>query len=163
MPPIVSFVGFSNSGKTAFLVKLIQQLKNSGYKVGVIKHHDGHDFTMDYPGTDTWKHREAGADTVCIASAAKIAVLKQAAPPVRLAELTPYFTDVDIILTEGFKNENQPQIEVNRAGLKPLGRKPNTLAVISADVLYNGIPHFAPEAVKEVAEFLEKRVFPGRS
>lgn len=161
MPPIVSFVGFSNSGKTTFLVKLIQQLKNSGYKVGVIKH-DGHDFTMDYPGTDTWKYREAGADTVCIASVAKLAVLKEVAPPVRLAELIPYFTDVDIVLTEGFKNETQPQIEVNRAGLKPLGQKPNTLAVISADVIYEGIPHFAPEAVKEVGEFLAKRIFPGR-
>jgi molybdopterin-guanine dinucleotide biosynthesis protein B len=153
MPPIVSFVGYSNSGKTTFLVKLIKVLKQRGYKVGVIKH-DGHDFTIDYPGTDTWQHREAGADTVCIASAGKMAVVKQTAQAARLDDLVQYFTDVDMIFTEGFKQELKPQIEVHRFGIEPLGRKANTLAVISEDCLYEGVPHFKPDDVDGIADFV---------
>jgi len=151
MPPIISFVGYSNSGKTTFLVKLISELKRRGYKVGVIKH-DGHDFMIDYPQTDTWQHREAGADTVCIASAAKIAMVKQTVQPACIDDLMQYFEDVDIILTEGFKQETKPQIEVNRAGIEPLGCKPNTIAVIADSTLYQGIIHFSPADISGVAD-----------
>jgi len=76
MVPIVSFVGYSNSGKTTFLVKVITELKKRGYRIGVIKH-DGHDFEIDHVGTDTWKHQQAGADVVCIASSHKVAVMQR--------------------------------------------------------------------------------------
>ena len=157
MPPIISFVGYSNSGKTTFLVKLINDLKQRGYKVGVIKH-DGHDFIIDYPQTDTWQHREAGADTVCIASATKLALVKQTAQPACIDDLMQYFEDVDIILTEGFKQESKPQIEVNRAGIEPLGRKHNTIAVIADRTLYPDILHFSPDDISGVADLVTARI-----
>ncbi|QJW44780.1 molybdopterin-guanine dinucleotide biosynthesis protein B [bacterium BFN5] len=157
MPPIISFVGYSNSGKTTFLVNLISELKQRGYKVGVIKH-DGHDFIIDYPQTDTWQHREAGADTVCIASASQLALVKQTVQPACIDDLMQYFEDVDIVLTEGFKQESKPQIEVSRTGIEPLGRKHNTIAVIADRTLYQDILHFSPDDISGVADLVTARI-----
>lgn len=154
MIPVISFVGYSNSGKTTFLNKLIQELKRRQYCVAVVKH-DGHDFSMDVPGTDTWKHWQAGADMVAIASATKMAVLKKAS--VTLEELIGEFQGADLILTEGFKKEGKPQIEVNRQGVEPLGVKINTIAVVSDGLAYEGLPRFSLEEVQKVADFLETR------
>lgn len=158
MPPIISFVGYANSGKTTLLVKVIRELKHRGYKVGVIKHDGGHEFAIDRPRTDTWRHREAGADTVCIASASQLALIKQAARPPALEDLTEYFADVDIILTEGFKGGDQPQVEVNRPGIEPVGCKPNTIAVVAPVDLYEGVLCFAPDDIAGIADLLQTRI-----
>ena len=154
MTPIVSFVGYSDSGKTTFLVKVIKELKKRGYRIGVIKH-DGHDFEIDHVGTDTWKHGQAGADVVCIASSRKIAVMRTTVKPSTLDEIIPLINNVDLILTEGFKQEQKPQIEVNRQGTESLGKKDNTIALVSDLLVYEGIPHFSLEDAEGVADFLE--------
>jgi len=154
MTPIVSFVGYSNSGKTTFLVKVIQELKKRGYRIGVIKH-DGHDFEMDHVGTDTWRHGQAGADVVCIASNHKIAIVQRTVKPSSLDEIIPLIHHVDVILTEGFKQEQKPQIEVNYQGTNFLGKKENTIALVSAEIMYDGIPHFALEDAAGVADLVE--------
>ena len=157
MTPIVSFVGYSNSGKTTFLVKVIKELKKRGYHIGVIKH-DGHEFEIDHIGTDTWKHRQAGADVVCIASAHQIAVVKTIAKPTALDEIIELINHVDLILTEGFKRENKPQIEVHRQGAESLGKKDNTIALVSEVLVYDGIPHFGLEDAEGVANLLENMI-----
>lgn len=154
MTPIVSFVGYSNSGKTTFLVKVITELKKRGYRIGVIKH-DGHDFEIDHVGTDTWQHKQAGADVVCIASAHQIAVMERVVTPPSLDDIIPLITNVDFILTEGFKQEGKPQIEVNRRGTECLGKKDNTIALVAEVMLYEGIPHFGLDDTMGVADFLE--------
>lgn len=158
MVPIVSFVGYSNSGKTTFLVKVIKELKKRGYRIGVIKH-DGHDFEIDHVGTDTWQHGQAGADVVCIASSQKIAVVQRLAKPLTLDEIIPLINNVDLILTEGFKGEQKPQIEVYRQGAECLGKKHNIIAVVADHLLYDGgIPHFGLEDAEGVADLLEKMI-----
>lgn len=157
MKPIVSFVGYSNSGKTTFLVKVIKELKQRGYRIGVIKH-DGHDFAIDHVGTDTWKHGQAGADVVCIASNHKIAVVQKTVRPATLDEIIPLIDNVDLILTEGFKGEQKLQIEVNRQGAECLGKKDNTIAVVADTIIYDGIPHFGLEDAEGVADLLENIV-----
>ena len=154
MIPIVSFVGYSNSGKTTFLVKVIKELKKRGYRIGVIKH-DGHDFDIDHVGTDTWKHGQAGADVVCIASNHKIAVVQKTIKPPTLDEIIPLIVNVDLIVTEGFKGAQKPQIEVNRPPAACLGQKHNTIALVSEDFVYEGIPHFGLEDAQGVADLLE--------
>lgn len=154
MAPIISFVGYSNSGKTTFLVKVIKELKKRGYRIGVIKH-DGHDFEIDHVGTDTWKHRQAGADVVCIASAHQIAVMQTVVTPPSLDDMIPLVNNVDFILTEGFKHEQKPQIEVNRQGTECLGKKDNTIALVAEVMLYEGIPYFGLDDAEGVADFLE--------
>ena len=157
MTPIVSFVGYSNSGKTTFLVKVIKQLKKRGYRIGVIKH-DGHDFEIDQIGTDTWQHRSAGADVVCIASNHKIAIVQTMIKPLNLDEIISLMDHVDLILTEGFKQENKLQIEVNRQGVECLGKKENTIALVSDDLRYEAIPHFKLEDAEGVADLLENMI-----
>ena len=67
-PPIISVVGKSRSGKTGLVESLIRGLKKKGYKVGTVKHHFHGDFDIDHEGKDSWRHSNAGADTVVIAS-----------------------------------------------------------------------------------------------
>ena len=60
-PAVLAVSGLHNSGKTTLLEKLLPALRSRGLKVGIIKH-DGHDFTPDVPGTDSYRLREAGAE-----------------------------------------------------------------------------------------------------
>lgn len=115
-PPVVSIVAKSGTGKTTLLEKLITELKGRGYRVGAIKH-DAHSFSIDHEGKDSWRLTQAGADTMLITSPAKVAMVKQnpenQEPPLA-ATIAEYFSDMDIVLTEGFKRSNMPKIEVQR-------------------------------------------------
>jgi len=75
MPQIIAIVGKSGSGKTTYIEKLLPALKRKGLKIGTIKH-AFHGFNFDTEGKDSWRHREAGADTVLVASDDKIAIMK---------------------------------------------------------------------------------------
>ena len=115
-PPVVSIVAKSGTGKTTLLVKLIAELKSRGYRVGVIKH-NAHQFEIDHEGKDSWRLTQAGADTMLITSAGKIAMVKQLPagkePPLD-ETIAAYCGDLDILLTEGFKHGNLQKIEVHR-------------------------------------------------
>ena len=110
----VSFVAKSNTGKTTLLEKVIAEIKGRGYRIGVIKH-DAHSFDIDHPGKDSYRLTAAGADTMLISSPEKLAIIKkhQQSPPVEELIAT-YFQDVDIVLTEGFKQSGMPKVEVHR-------------------------------------------------
>jgi molybdopterin-guanine dinucleotide biosynthesis protein B len=110
-PPVLQIVGYSNSGKTTLLSKLIAELTRKGYKVGTIKH-DAHDFEMDKPGKDTWKHREAGAQVVSITSSSKTALIIQ--KRYIIEELLPFYQEMDVVLVEGYKFADYPKIVVIR-------------------------------------------------
>ncbi len=115
-PPVVSIVAKSGTGKTTLLVKLIAELKSRGYRVGAIKH-DAHRFDIDHKGKDSWRLTQAGADTMLVTSAEKIAMVKQlptAAEPPLDKTISAYCGDLDIVLTEGFKHGDRPKIEVHR-------------------------------------------------
>ncbi|UMZ73199.1 molybdopterin-guanine dinucleotide biosynthesis protein B [Natranaerofaba carboxydovora] len=114
MVPVVSIVGKSKSGKTTLVCKIISELKDRGYKVATIKH-DTHGFDIDKPGKDTWKHGEAGSSTVVISSPSKIAMIQQLEEEKKLDEIIEKIENADIILTEGYKRENKPKIEVVRS------------------------------------------------
>ena len=98
----VSFVAKSGTGKTTLMEKVIGMLKDRGYRVGAIKH-DVHRFEIDHPGKDSQRFTAAGADTMLISSPEILALVKkhQASPPIEQL-LEQYFSDVDIVLTEGF-------------------------------------------------------------
>ena len=99
--------------------KVIAELKSRGYRVGVIKH-DAHRFEIDHPGKDSQRLTAAGADTMLISSPEKLALIKQHPDSPPIDELiATYFSDVDLILTEGFKKSGLPKIEVHRRRAKP--------------------------------------------
>lgn len=115
MPSIVSIIGKSGSGKTTLLEKLIPELNRRGYQVGIIKHHHQRDIEFDVPGKDSWRLKKAGALAAAISSPAGLGVSRQTDSECSVKELARrYFADCDIILTEGYKNDTFPKIEVYR-------------------------------------------------
>lgn len=139
--PIISIVAKSKSGKTTLLEKVIMELKKRGLKVAIIKH-DAHSFEIDHPGKDTWRHARAGADIVAISSPEKFAIIEKRETELTLDEIASRISDVDVILTEGFKRENKPKIEVFRsAAHKELLCTPDELIAIASDISWKvGVP-----------------------
>jgi molybdopterin-guanine dinucleotide biosynthesis protein B len=113
MVPYISIVGYSNSGKTTLICKLIELLTQKGLKVGTLKH-DAHDFEIDQPGKDTWNHRQSGAKVVMISSAAKVAMIETLSAPASFQTLLSRFLNVDLVLVEGYKNELAKKVVVAR-------------------------------------------------
>ncbi len=157
MPPIISVVGKSDSGKTTLIEKLIPELKKRGYRIGTIKH-ASHQFDMDKEGKDSWRHTAAGADTVIVASPGRIAMVKDDNVGT-LDSLIPYFQDMDLVITEGYKREHKPKIEVFRAAAhkETLCKGNNDLIalVTDSDVDLN-VPRFGLEDIEALADFIIK-------
>ena len=160
MPPIVSIVGKSDTGKTTLLEKLVPELRARGYRIGTIKH-DVHDFDIDHRGKDSWRHKQAGAHTVAISSPTKVALVKDVETEETLDSLaSKYFQDVDIILTEGYKKEDKPKIEVFRSQVHetPLCKGDEHLVALVSDTSLDlGVPRFELYDIKGLADFVEKR------
>lgn len=130
-PVIIAISGVKNSGKTTLIERIIPKLNNEGLKVATVKH-DGHDFDADIEGTDTFKHRKAGAYGTAIFSKNKFMVIKEQ-KHTHEDELISYFSDCDVILLEGFKFSDYPKIEIIRKGNSTKGvcKKETLLAVVS--------------------------------
>ena len=112
MTPVVSFHGYSGSGKTSLLVKIIPLLKARGYRVGVIKHAH-HGFDIDIQGKDSFRFSEAGSDIVALASPEKLAIIEKTERDCSLKQLVPMIADkVDIVLVEGFKHQGTFKLDV---------------------------------------------------
>lgn len=158
MPPILSIVGKSNSGKTTLIEKLVAELKSRGWKIGTVKH-DVHGFDIDIPGKDSWRHRAAGADSVIISSPQKLALIKSVPQELTLDELARhYFPDVDLVITEGYKREAQPKIEIHRRAISQelLCDPGDNLQAVASDTRWEiGIPCFDLNDYKMIADFVE--------
>lgn len=158
MIPVISVVGYSNSGKTTMLLKIISELKSRGYRVATVKHHHG-DFDIDVPGKDTWRHREAGADTVVLASPGKVALIEQTPVEMSLDEIIGKISGVDIIITEGFKKGNRPKIEVFRSSVHTELITPREqLLAVASDVEFPGIVTFGLDDAAGIVDLLVRRL-----
>lgn len=114
---VVGFAGFSGAGKTHLVEQLIPALKLRGLRVSVVKHAH-HDFDIDHPGKDTYRHREAGAFEVVVASDRRLALMREFEHqgPLSVHHLLAELWDgVDWVLVEGFKGSNLLKVEVWRA------------------------------------------------
>lgn len=116
MPAIVALIGKKKSGKTAVLLELVVELRRRGCRVMTVKH--GHDFELDTPGTDSWRHRhEAGSERVVLASPGEVAVVGRwgrAGEPGLNELVSRFLWDADVVVAEGYKGEPVPKIEVYR-------------------------------------------------
>lgn len=160
LPPIVSVVGRSGSGKTVFLEKLIAELKQRGFKVGTIKHHL-HDFDIDQQGKDSWRHARAGSDTVIISSPKKVAMVKRLENEMGIDRLVRgYMGDLDLVLTEGYKSRAKQRIEVyrNERGGTLVSAPEDLLAVVSDTSLDLEVPQFGLDDAAGVADLIGQRV-----
>lgn len=159
MPKVINIVGErSKVGKTFVIEGLIKELKKRGLTVATIKH-DVHGFDIDKKGKDTYKHREAGAETVIISSKSRLAVIKELKEETDLNDIIKLAEDKDIVLVEGYKNSNLRKIEVyrNKVSSKVISPKDKLIAVAS-DVKLNldGVLIVDKENFKELADLIEK-------
>ncbi|TWO72743.1 molybdopterin-guanine dinucleotide biosynthesis protein B [Caenimonas sedimenti] len=130
---VVGFAGYSGSGKTTLVESLIPALKLRGLRVSVAKHAH-HDFDIDRPGKDTFRHREAGAFEVVVASDRRLALMREFERPSELSVhhlLAELYDGVDWVLVEGFKSSNLLKIEVWRAEAGKPARYPDDDFVVA--------------------------------
>jgi molybdopterin-guanine dinucleotide biosynthesis protein B len=160
MIPVVSIVGKSDSGKTTLIEKIVPELTRRGYRVATVKH-DVHGFEIDEEGKDSWRHRKAGAHAVIISSAAQIALIRTVERDLSLAELRDRFIDnVDIVISEGFKRDLQPKIEVFRKETHRellCAPEDNLVAVVANQKFELPVPCLDLDDVKGVADLIEEK------
>jgi molybdopterin-guanine dinucleotide biosynthesis adapter protein len=155
---VIGFAGWSGVGKTTLIVKLIPELNRRGLSVSTIKHAH-HNFDLDQPGKDSYEHRAAGAEEVLVASANRIALMRElrGAPEPPLSELFGLLKTVDLVLVEGFKRDPMPKIEVSRAanGKPPLYPEDrNIVALISDAASSGGLPHASIDDIPAAADLV---------
>jgi molybdopterin-guanine dinucleotide biosynthesis adapter protein len=164
--PIISIVGRSNTGKTTLIEKLIPELRRRGYRVATIKHNI-HGFDIDHEGKDSWRHKKAGARLTVIASPHSVAVIEDVDRDFELAQLRDrYIRDVDIILSEGFKINPHPKIEIVRSEMKhaPLcSREDNLMAIVSDKPVDRGVPCLDMDDIRGVANLIEDKFLKGKT
>ncbi len=159
IPPIISVVGASGSGKTTFLEKLIPEFIRRGLKVGTVKHYP-HKFELDRQGKDSWRHKQAGAATAILSSPSHIGMVMDVDHDHHPDELTPLLSSVDIILTEGYKNSETPKLEVFRPEIcsKPILKDDKNLLALVSDTPFDlDFPRFSTDDVVGLADFLIER------
>ncbi len=159
MSSIVTFIGWHDSGKTTLVSQVVSELKKLGYKVAVIKSSNDAGIQFDTPGTDTFKHKEAGADSVMLVAPDQM-VLQTKNSGLSLRTLGHrYYPDVDIVIGEGFKTARKiPKIEVFRNSDQKLRDEVHGVIAVATDV--EGVAGdyvFRLDEAREIALFIEKR------
>ncbi|MDY6836293.1 MAG: molybdopterin-guanine dinucleotide biosynthesis protein B [Chloroflexota bacterium] len=157
MIPIISIVGRSKVGKTSFLEGLIPVLKSRGYRLAVIKHAK-HGFEMDSEGTDSWRLTNVGADICCVTSPQKMVMIKPFKSDSSLHDvLNTIGQDIDIVITEGYKEENAPKIEVHRRDMGELICSSDELiAIITDEPLLTTTPQLTLTDFSMAADIIER-------
>lgn len=159
---VIGFIGYSNSGKTTLIEKLIPLLKTRGLAVSAIKNAH-HGFDMDRPGKDSFRYREAGAGQVLIATALRWAMLTETPQqPATLEDLLALLAPCDLVIIEGFKSEGRvPRIEVRRSGqAEPaiFPHDPNVIAIAADHPIDTDLPVLDLNAPAKIAEFIAQRL-----
>ena len=157
MPPIVSIIGKSKSGKTTFIERLVQELKSRGYRVATIKHIP-QGVSFDEPGKDSWRHLQAGSEVTAVSSPEKIVMIKPVERDSTLDDVAHFLGEgYDIVLTEGFKQGSAPKIEIHRKNAGPLLKGVKRLiAIVTDEPLETKARQFSLEDIKGLADLLEK-------
>jgi molybdopterin-guanine dinucleotide biosynthesis protein B len=156
----IGIAGYSGSGKTTLIEKVIPCLVMEGFRVSLIKHAH-HEFDLDQPGKDSYRHRTAGATEVLVSSSQRWALmheLRDATEPT-LEEQLKHFAPCDVVLVEGWKHHGMPKIEVHRKlSEKPLlfPEDASVVAVASDESLATNLPQFDLDDGDAVAQFIIK-------
>src|SRR5512137_1265631 len=158
----IGFIGYSNSGKTTLIEKLIPRFRAQGLTVSAIKNAH-HGFDMDRPGKDSHRYREAGAGQVLIATSERWALLTEVrGGPAPLEALIGQLSPCDLVLVEGFKSEGRfPRIEVRRStSTEPpiFPRDPNVIAVAADHAIETALPVLDLNHAAKIAAFIVERL-----
>jgi molybdopterin-guanine dinucleotide biosynthesis protein len=159
--PVVSFIGKKKSGKTTVVLGVINELRSRGYRVAAMKH-DTHGFEVDVEGTDSYRMRQTGAEVVGISSPDKYVWQCNTDEERPLDDLVRQIVEpVDLVITEGFKKQDAPKIEVSRrARSSELVSTPDELIGITSDQTFPGypVPQFGLDDFSGLAGLIEERI-----
>ncbi|RJX30406.1 MAG: molybdopterin-guanine dinucleotide biosynthesis protein B [Desulfurivibrio sp.] len=157
MPKIVTFIGWHNSGKTTLATQVVKHLQEDGYRVAVIKSSKETGVVFDKPGSDTDKHRQAGADGVLFVAPDQMALLTKNSNLPLTALAQHYFPEADIVIGEGFKHADVAKIEVIRDAGELLRSQVTGVIAVATDQNIAGDYIFRVDQSREIASFIEKR------
>ncbi len=165
MVAAIGVVGHRNAGKTTLIERLLHELTARGRRVATIKH-DAHDFDIDLPGKDTWRHREAGSRTTIIASSSKVAMVRLIDREASLDDLLGLVDGAyDIVLVEGLRRSPLPKIVAHRPelGLETPHILGEVWAVVSegATQVAPSAPRLRPDEIGALADLIERRLLQG--
>lgn len=152
MISIVSFVGRHNAGKTTLLVNIIEKLSQKGIKVAVIKHAS---HVLDI-GTEHDSDRlfNAGASTV-YASSPETTIIYRRHKEQGLEEIIAEISEVDLLITEGYKKESHPKIEVLRKEIDTgIMKIDNVIARVADFAINDSLPSFDFKQIEEISDFI---------
>ena len=159
---VIGITGWSGSGKTSLVIRLIPEFRARGFRVATIKHAH-HAFDIDSPGKDSYQHRVAGAAEVVVSSSKRWAIMhenRDDAEPA-LDELLVRMSTADIVLVEGFKNDAHAKIEVHRpsTGADLICTENESIIAIAADAAISGlrIPVLDLNDTPSIADFIAKQ------
>ena len=159
---VFGIVGWKNSGKTTLVESLVKCITDQGYQVSTIKHAH-HSFDIDHEGTDSFRHRKAGAKEVILSSRKRWALINEliGEPEKDFDFLVSSISPTDLILVEGFKEEKFNKIEVIKSTNKkiPIYKSDNDILAIVSDfqILDVSLPTFHRDEISKIAEFILKK------
>lgn len=161
--------GYKKSGKTAVIEKLVRELVKRGYRVGTVKHIPQRGFTLDQPETDTWRHAQAGSETVVAISSEEVATLEKGRTDLKKDEAGQYPTlskillglrDLDFVILEGFREaENIAKIMIARNESEAAELDD----VFTIGFIKNGVegkPVLNKENIQAIADLVEEKAIP---
>ena len=159
---VYGVVGWKNSGKTGLMERLVVEITGRGLTVSTIKHAH-HKVDVDQPGTDSYRHRLAGAGEVILASAGRVAIMQElrGAEEPGLDALLARLLPVDVVLVEGFKREPHPKIEAHRSetGNPLIASNDDSVKAVAADVSLDlNRPIFDLNDTAKIADFILKEI-----
>lgn len=160
MPPIVTFIGWHDSGKTTLASQVVRHLKQLAYQVAVIKSTKETGIVFDTPGSDTHTHRSAGADAVMLVAPDQMVIMTENRDESLSSIASRYFPEVDIVIAEGFKNDlNVSKIEVfrNSETGELLRNSVRGVVAVASDKALGGEHIFRLNEADKIASFIEKR------
>ncbi|WP_425081697.1 molybdopterin-guanine dinucleotide biosynthesis protein B [Ruegeria arenilitoris] len=159
---VYGVTGWKNAGKTGLMERLVTEITGRGFTVSTLKHAH-HNVDVDQPGTDSYRHRVAGASEVLLASGQRVAIMQElrGVPEPPLNELLERLSPVDLVLIEGFKSEAHPKVEAYRAvAANPLMAPENaTIRAVASDTpLDVAVPVFDLNDTAVIADFILQEV-----
>lgn len=156
---VFGITGWKNNGKTTMTVRLVQELTRRGYRLATVKHAH-HDFDIDHEGTDSWRHRHAGAGEIAVVSSRRWAIIHEEEKEPELAQILQKLSACDLVLVEGFKNDSHDKLEVRRRDGKQgehLHRSDAHIVAIASDMPRDDdtLPFFHLDDIGPIADFVE--------
>ena len=165
---VFGITGWKNSGKTGLTVRVVEELTRRGWRISTVKHAH-HSFDIDQQGTDSYRHRHAGATEVAIVSGSRWALvheLRDEAKP-QLGDILARLAPCDLVVVEGYKREGHDKLEARRlaaADHSPLAATDRSIVAIAADhpADAKAVPVFDLDDTAAIANFVERHTGLGK-